>query len=148
MKLNNKGFTLVELLAVVSLIAILSGLAITAYTSYLEKARKESYEAMEKSAFSAAQNYIQATGAIVPVQPSERTIDVSTLVDKGYLKNLEDPRSKGEYCHSGSTVKVSKKKSSGTTLEEYTYTVTIKCNGYTSTRVEGGTTKTGKIFKS
>lgn len=148
MKLNNKGFTMIEMLAAVTLMAIVSGIAVAAYSRYQDKARQDSYEAMETSAFSAAQNYIQERGLIIPEAPATRTIDVSTLVDAGFLSNLEDPRTKGDMCHAGSTVKVSKQKSSGTTLEEYTFIVTIKCNGYTSSREEGGTTVEGKIFKS
>lgn len=149
MKLNNKGFTMVEMLAAVAILAIVSGIAVSSYTRYQENARNDSYEAMEQSAFSAAQSYILEKGLIIPEEPDTRTIEVSTLVDTGYLSNLEDPRTKGDMCHAGSTVKVSKKKSSGTTLEQYTFLVTIKCNGYTSSHVDdSGNTVEGKYFKS
>lgn len=148
MKLNNKGFTMVELLAAVTLLGIISSIAVVSYTKYQEKVRQDAYEAMEKSAMSAAQTYIQDKGIIVPVgEANKRTIDVSTLVDGGYLNKLEDPRTKGEMCHVGSKVEVYKTKNSGTTLEQYTYIVTIKCNRYTSMRQDGSGVE-GKEFKS
>ena len=148
MKLNNKGFTLIEILAAVTLMGILSGIGVASYTKYQEKVRKEAYEAMEKSAYAAAQNYLQATGSVVPAGATGKTINVQTLVDGGYLDNLIDPRTKNTDCHSGSYVKVTKQNSSGTTLEEYTYIVTIKCRDYTSSRTEGGVTKEGKLYQS
>ena len=42
-KLNNKGFSLVELLAVVAIVAILLGLAIAGVSSTIEKSRKQAY---------------------------------------------------------------------------------------------------------
>lgn len=149
MKLNKKGFTMIELLAAVTLLGIISGIAVVSYTRYQKKVRQDAYEAMEKSALSAAQNYIADRGIIIPEAPSTRTIDVVTLVDTGFLNKLEDPRTKGDMCHSGSKVEVSKTKHSGATLEEYTYIVTIKCNGYTSSREDAAGNKLeGKLFKS
>ena len=145
MKLNKKGFTMVELLAAVTILGIVTAMAVTAYTKYQEKVRYDAYEAMEKSAYSAAEIYIQDKGIVI-AEGSTKTIQVSTLVDGGYLPNLEDPRSKGRYCHTGSKVQVTKvSKNSGTKLESYKYVVTIKCSGYTSTREDGST---GKEFIS
>ena len=80
MKLNNKGFTMVEMLGAVAILAIVSGIAITSYTKYQEKVRKDAYEAMETSAFSAAQNYIQDKGLVVPVAPATKvSVKVITL---------------------------------------------------------------------
>jgi len=148
MKLNNKGFTLIEILAAVTIMGILAGIGVASYTRYQEKVRNDSYEAMEKSAYAAAQNYLQSTGSIVPEEPNYRTIDVQTLVDGGYLNELIDPRTKNTHCHSGSYVKVTKKPSVGTKLEEYTYIVTIKCRHYTSSRKNAaGATVEGKQYK-
>ena len=145
MKLNKKGFTMVELLAAITILGIISTTAVVAYTKYQEKVRFDAYEAMEKSAYSAAQIYIQERGIVLTVG-TPRTIEISTLVDSGYLNKLEDPRAKGEYCHTGSNVVVTKTdKNSGTTLEKYSYVVTIKCKGYTSTKEDG---TIGKEFLS
>ena len=88
MKLNKKGFTLVEILATVAIMAVLSGVAVTATTKYLEKTRQESYKALEASAYSAAQNYIQQRSAIVPVFNDKVTASSGlTSAQKNKLKN-------------------------------------------------------------
>ncbi len=148
MKLNNKGFTLVEILASVAILAILSGTAIMAVTRFQHQTRQKDYEAMETSAYNAAQNYIQETGFVVPSDGSTRTITIETLVNAGYLPELQDPASKGFFCHNGSNIVVSKQKSSGSKLEKYTYLVTIKCSKYVSTHKEGDVEKKGVYFYS
>lgn len=141
MKINNKGFTMVEILAAVSILAILSGVAVSAVTKYQEKARQKAYQSMEQSAYSAAHNYILDKSEIIP--PAGKTYNVIDLVDKGYLQRLEDPRAKGSDCHTGSTVSVKKiPKTSTTMLEQYEFTVIIKCKKYTSGN------GSGVIFKS
>lgn len=148
MKLNNKGFSLIEILAVVAIMGIMSGLAVAAYTGYQDKVKSDSYQAMESSAHAAAQNYIQQYGIVVPSDGTPRTITVDTLVNSGLLSKLEDPNVKGGNCHAGSYVKVIKEKSEGNKLETYTYIVVIKCRDYTSSRTAGGVTVEGKLFKS
>ena len=135
MKLNTKGFTLVELLAVVTILGIISGIATISYNKYQQKVIMDSYKTMESSAYSAAQNYIQQQGVVVPSDGSEIVITINTLVNSGLLSKLQDPKAKGSFCHSGSSVKVKKQQSAGTKLEVYTYEVIIKCRDYTSSGV-------------
>lgn len=132
MKLNNKAFTLIEMLAAVTLLGILSTIAIVSYTKYQEKVRQEAYEAMEQSAFSAAQNYILDKGLNIPDNPAAMRISISTLVDEGYLNKLEDPEAKGSYCHSNSYIYLTSMPQSGTTLKKDAYFVNINCKNYTS----------------
>lgn len=139
MKLNNKGFSLIEILAVVAIMGITSGLAVAAYTGYQDKVQHDSYKAMESAAHAAAQNYIQQYGIVIPSNGTKRTITVQTLVNSGLLSKLEDPKAKGATCHDGSYVNVSKQASDKDKLEVYTYEVVIKCKYYTSS---------GVVFKS
>lgn len=139
MKLNNKGFSLIEILAVVAIMGIMSGLAVAAYTGYQDKVQHDSYKAMESAAHAAAQNYIQQYGIVIPSNGTKRTITVQTLVNSGLLSKLEDPKAKGATCHDGSYVNVSKQTSDKDKLEVYTYEVVIKCKYYTSS---------GVVFKS
>ena len=150
MKLNKKGFTMIELLAAVTILGVIATMAVVSYTKYQEKVRNDAYKAMEKSAFSAAQTYIADKGIVVPLtKTNAKPIEISTLVDEGYLKKLEDPRAKGSACHLGSTVKVYKTKHDGTKLEEHTYIVTIRCTGYVSSHINAdGDVEEGVEFKS
>lgn len=136
MKLNNKGFTLVEIIAVVAIMAILMGVAVIGVTKYQESAREDSYEAMESSAHAAAQNYIQRYNLIVQTAtqtPSWTEIPIAELVDNEFLAPLKDPRDKHFEC-SGS-VYAQKEKSTSNTLSQITYKVKIICEHYTSKRV-------------
>ena len=57
-KLNNKGFTLVELLAVIVVLAIVMGLAVVAITGVLDNARKATFVADAKSFLEGARNIV------------------------------------------------------------------------------------------
>ena len=59
-KVNEKGFTLAELLIVVAIIAVLVAVAIPSFTSYLEKSREAADLSNLRSAYSAATAYILA----------------------------------------------------------------------------------------
>ena len=132
MKLNNKAFTLVELLAAISLLAILAGVAVSAVTQYQTRTFKKTYRSMESSAFTATQNYIQEKGIIIPSDGTEKIITVTELVESGYLKPLQDPANKSKKCHNGSEVRVKKEKGKDGKLDKYIYLVIIKCANYES----------------
>ena len=53
--MNNKGFSMIELLGVIVIIGILAGLAIPAVTKYIGKTRDRAYDNIYESAYSAAQ---------------------------------------------------------------------------------------------
>ena len=136
--MNKKGFTLVELLAVIIILGIISGIAIGGTTLYLNKTRDKSYEAMEQTLYNAAQNYIIEKGVVVPeCAPSGAALTNCTnglvitsdrLLELGYVKELEDPGSKNAQCTG--TIKVTRRKNSGTKLDEYNYHVRLECPQY------------------
>ena len=51
--MNKKGFTLVEILAVVAILSIMSGVAVAGVSKYLSQSKSQAYESMEKSAYDA-----------------------------------------------------------------------------------------------
>ena len=57
-KLNKKGFTLVELLAVIVVLAIVMGLAVVAITGVLDNARKATFVTDAKSFLEGARNIV------------------------------------------------------------------------------------------
>ena len=66
MKKNNKGFTLMELLAVIVILAILVAVAIPSVTKYLNDARKGSIENEAAELVTAARTYIVANNITKP----------------------------------------------------------------------------------
>ena len=60
---NNKGFTLVELLAVIVVLAIVMGLAVVGITAVLENTRKSAFAADAKSYLDGAHQLVRADEA-------------------------------------------------------------------------------------
>ncbi len=58
MKLNNKGFTLVEMLAVVIILGVLAAIMVPTVTSMITKNQQDNFENLKKSITSAAKMYI------------------------------------------------------------------------------------------
>lgn len=167
MKLNKKGFTLVELIATIAILGILMGGAVVGVSSAQRKSRMESYKAMESSAYAAAQNYILKHNTIVPEVAASQKIDettsdadivsrlgntleisTDTLIEEQFLKELVDPKTKSNTC--SGNVYVSKVKGIDNALETYSYLVEIRCKDYNSThKVKNtGDTARGVIFLS
>ena len=79
---NNKGFTLVEILATVTILGILSVIAISSVSGLLEKGRTEHYKTIEKQMIQAAKSYVQINrGALPKNQNGTTTITLETLVN-------------------------------------------------------------------
>ena len=57
-RLNNKGFTMAELMAAIAILGILTVAAIVAVTQYVAYASKKGYDTLAKSASNAAEDYI------------------------------------------------------------------------------------------
>lgn len=126
MRKNNKGFTMIELLAVVTIMGILMVVAVPAVTKYITKGRNQSTETMLKSTYEAAVNYMMENDEIVG--SSGLTINVSDLVSKQYLEPLIDPIGNEADCGgTGSIVEVSKDDTTAGGLANYKYKVTLVC---------------------
>ena len=90
-KLNHKGFSLIELLAVIVILGILFGIGLGAYNLYTESAKKQAAETLLKSSVSAAESYVLD-------HPGADSVDFSDLVEGKYLENASDPYNKSGTC--------------------------------------------------
>ena len=117
MKINNKGFTFVEILAVIILIGIITGISIAAFSKYKENAIKGDYEALARSSYNAMEEYMMS-------HPYDDSVSLETLENENLLSNRKDPGSK-EDC-TGS-VEVSKNSGSNGKLDDGTYKVHLCC---------------------
>ena len=90
-KLNNKGFSLVEILIAIALLAVLMMIASQSYNTYKKKARQQAYDTMAKSATVAATNYLMENN-------KAKYISFETLKEMEYVDTLQDPRYKDKDC--------------------------------------------------
>ena len=119
-KLNNKGFSFVELLAVVVILGLLAVIGIATTSSLVDKAKKDKVDSQKNTVTSSAQSYLQDNKNLVPKIIGEtKVIRISELRNSNYL--TEDiTNEKGESCMEKSFVRVYKLSNT-----EYTYTTII-----------------------
>lgn len=115
---NNKGFSLVELLAVLAIMAILAGIGIAAYNRYVGRARGDSYKNLGKSVIKAAQQYAMDHPGI------SGEIDPEVLKSDDYINNIDCPGNEGKPVNM--VVTVSKEKEAGKLAKSHIST-TIQC---------------------
>lgn len=94
MKLNNKGFTLVELLAVLVVLSAIMGLAIPTFSSTLDRSKINQEEQRKERIESASEVYVTDNRDEIYSNLSVNEIDkcsieVKKLVGNGYV-NTED----------------------------------------------------------
>ena len=118
--MKNKGFTMVELLAVIAILGIMTGLAMAAYTRYKDSTREKGYDIMANSAISGAESYIIEN-------PTATEVNFDTLVDRGYLEDTRDPADSNNNCTG--TVRISKQASPDPEkLSENSFVVDLCCS--------------------
>lgn len=126
--MNKKGFTLVELLGVITILGILMSVAIGGVSIYLQKSKAQAYENIELSAYDAARNYMMEE-AIMLSRGEKFKITLKQLVEEQYLKNPQDPNKKGSHCTAANSyVEVVNETTSGSTgLDDYKFYMHVYC---------------------
>ena len=124
-KLNNKGFTLVEILVAVALLSILTAMAMTAFNSYKKKAKIQAYDTMAKSAKEAAENYLMDN-------PDAKRVTFDMLVEESYLDTITDPGKESSNC-TGKVIMDKVNSADNKKLDTYNFTVNMCCKKYNYT---------------
>ena len=84
---NNKGFSMVEILAVVVILGVVSTIGIVTVSKLIDKSRIHYYETQENQLVLAAQSYTNDNKNILPKTVGEmRTITLKELRDNNYIK--------------------------------------------------------------
>ena len=121
-RINKKGFSLVELLAVIVILGLIAAIGIGVTSNLVEKSKREKMESQKNTVTMSAQTYMQNNKNLVPKIIGEtKVIRVSDLRKMNYL--TEDIKNdKGESCMEKSYVRVYKLSNT-----EYTYTPFLYC---------------------
>ena len=89
--MNKKGFTLVELLAVIIILGIIATITVVSVTDILSTSKDSTHDVKVKQIISKAEAYDIKKG-----NNDLTCIDISTLLDSGYLNDDEviDPKTR------------------------------------------------------
>lgn len=122
---KKKGFTMVEILAAVTILGIISVVAIIAVNNIIQKAKSNHYETAEKELELAGQTYAQQNRSELPKAIGQKKkIPLKTLIDKNYIETIKDYS--GNNCDvDESYVQVFKYSQS-----DYSYLPYLKCDRY------------------
>ena len=124
MKLNNKGFSLVELLATMVILGLILAVGVAEYRKYIRQTTEQVYDDMAQSIYSATENYIMD-------HPTATKVDVETLIEENYLEPIYDPGAQKEEEQCAAKVIVSTEDSDDvTTLSNKNYSVSLCCTKY------------------
>lgn len=90
-KLNKKGFTLVELLAVIVILGVIMLIAIPSIGTIISNSRENSFLSSGKMYISSAQNYV-ASGDIVVSSGETKNVDIKEVNNGKYDKSPIDSK--------------------------------------------------------
>lgn len=111
---NQKGLTLVEVLAVIVILGIIAAIAIPAVNTMIDKSRDEAHRANAQLLIDSARMYITVEDLLGGGNAS-KSVSAKDLVDEGYLAKLPtDPDNKGKtYSPTDTIVTASRDNDSG-----------------------------------
>jgi len=127
MKLNKKGFSMVEIIATVAILGILSVIGIVSVNSIIERGKEEHYVSAEKALKMTAESYAQANRNYLPKNVGEmRKVTLKQLVEDNYIEQIKDYYDKECYLEE-SYVQIFKYSKT-----DYSYLPYLKCPDYSN----------------
>jgi type IV pilus assembly protein PilA len=138
---NERGLTLIELLAVIVILGIIAAIAIPAIGGLIDNSKKDAHVSNAQQMINAAKIAVTADKDLVPVSGKAKIVPLQYLEDKGYLETVKDPDNKpdNEYRKGGDTVTektVTNGIVSGESTSNTSYVVIINENNKLSYKVK------------
>lgn len=131
MRKNKKGYTILELLAVIMILGILISLAYMGISKYLNRTKEATYKTFEENITSGVTNFLIDHSTYIPRVGESLVVDVKKLVCEGYIDNIEDPDEATKTCNLESYAIVTRKSDVNFNMD-IEYTACLKCSGYES----------------
>ena len=126
MKLNKKGFTMVEILATVTILGILTVVAVVGISRVMDNAKKEYYKNQEENIILAAQSFVQNNTNKLPKNIGQKVkLKLSELTKNKYLKETVKDYGKQNCDMDKSYVEITK-----ISQKEYSYDVVLDCPAF------------------
>ena len=127
-----KGFTLVELLAVIIILGVILVIAIPSFNNAIKESKIKLYKSINQMVVKSTKEYLTEYVYELPEEEGE-TIEVTTndLISNGYLKEISNPTDKNDTCTGYVLI---------TKLEnnEYSYIPHINCEENINNSTEDG----------
>lgn len=102
---NEKGLTLIELLAVIVILGIIAAIAIPSIGGLIDNSKKDAHVANAQQMINAAKIAVTADKSLIPSSGQSKNITLEQLENDGYLETMKDPDN-GTYDKEGSFVKI------------------------------------------
>lgn len=126
-KLTNRGFTLVELLAVITILGILLAVSVAGVLRYITNTRQQAMETIASSAYDGMVMYMMDNN--IMLNPGEtKSVSIETLYNDQRIERPSDPYNDGDICD-GSVTVTNNTNDATVGLEDYRYTVVVNCSG-------------------
>ncbi|RSL32265.1 prepilin-type N-terminal cleavage/methylation domain-containing protein [Salibacterium salarium] len=102
---NERGLTLIELLAVIVILGIIAAIAVPSIGGIIDNSKKDAHIANAEQMVSSAR-LAQVSDLAVDEENGTYEYSIEDLVEGGYIENVESPGNNGPYDHSNSTVEI------------------------------------------
>lgn len=126
-KLNNRAFTLVELLTVITILGILAIVSVGAVFKYLTSSKQQAMETIASSSYDGMVMYMMDNNIMLEADET-KTLTIEELYNDHRIDRPIDPYDNKTVC-SGEVTVINKTTSLTAGLEDYQYTVIVNCSG-------------------
>ena len=141
-----KGFTLIELIAVIVILGLILIIGTYTLSSYLMRSREKAFDVIVNSfKDSVREAYASCAADLADPDKSDfcshhelpsygqtDTVTLGELISEHFMENAKNPWNKDELCNPASTVIVTGASADETINSDYTYKVCLTCGTHSS----------------